>query len=391
MFTGILLAIYMLQGFLYPSGSIISQSILLLILIIGSLCLLKSVMDRNIPTPIAVFAFFILMLSITYLVSPKIQYGWKYEAIGAVSTFGQFKNAISFSLLFFIGYYSGMKQQMSSKIMCAVFYILLIVTVIMFFDQKNKLIIELGREGVTNNTAYRIVALIPFLPIAMNYIKKRYLCIGVIILMAILIIIGSKRGAILSMVICGAFSVFYYLLHTKLNAKKIIGILFLLFVSIVLIVYAIEQNEYLMGRLEKSGIGTREIAYAILWDYWNHESSNFSYFLGNGTSASIKVWGNYAHNDWLELLTDNGLLGVTTYIFLFVVFFLLIRKSELSPWYRLSMYLCILIWFLQSCFSMGYTNALNGTYTLLLGVLTAISLNKNQNDILEDEKDTVID
>lgn len=399
LFTGGLLTVYMMQGVLYPSGTIISQSILFLILAIGSMCFFRSVLDRNIPTAVAVFAFFILMLTLTYLVSPKIQYGWKYEAIGAVNTFGQFKNTCSFSLLFFIGYYSGMRQNVNWKIISAVFSMLLTVAVIMFFDNKQELMMELtrkgitNREGVTNNAAYGFVVLIPFLPIVMSHIKKKYLIIGVVVFMASLIIMGSKRGAILSMIVSTVFSVFYYLYHIRLDVNKTIGILLMLIVGGVLMFYAIEQNEYLIGRLEKtqtSGIGTRKIAYSVLWDYWNHESSNFAYFFGNGSSASIKVWGNYAHNDWLELLTDNGLLGVVTYALLFFSFFLLIRRSELSPWYRLSMYLCLLIWFLQTCFSMGYTDLVNGTYTLLLGILTGKSINK-QNEITADEKNAVID
>lgn len=362
-----------MQGFLYTSGSIISQGILLVILAVGCMCFIFTLLHKNIPVSAVMFALFFLMLSLTYVVSPKIQYGWKYEAIGVVSTFGQFKNASAFSLLFFIGYYSGVRQNVSRKTISAVFFMLLVTAVIMFFHSKGRLLLELNREAVTVNAAYKFVVLIPFLPLVMSYLKNGYVRMGIIVAMISLIIMGSKRGAILCMLASSVFILYYYLRHTRLSVQRIITILLVVLLGGAFIFYSIEQNEYLTGRLEKmdeSGIGTRNIAYLELWKHWCLESSNFAYFFGNGTSASISVWGNYAHNDWLELLTDNGLLGVVMYLSVFLSFFLLIRRSLLPLDCKLSMYLCLLIWFLQTCFSMGYTDVGNGVYTLLLGILT---------------------
>lgn len=390
---GILFPIYMMQGFLYPSGSIISQGILLVILAIGGMCFIGTLLHKNIPAPAIVFTLFFLMLLLTYVASPKIQYGWKHEAIGAVATFGQFKNACAFSLLFFIGYYTEIRQNVNQKIITTVFVILLVVAVIMFFHSKSRLLLELDREGVTVNAAYKFVVLIPFLPLVMNCLKNKYVRIGIVASMMSLIIMGSKRGAILCMLASSVFILYYYLHHTRLSVKKIIAVLFVVLLGCTFLFYSIEQNEYLTGRLEKmekSGIGTRNIAYSELWKHWYSESSNFAYLFGNGSAASIGVWGNYAHNDWLELLTDNGLLGVVMYMSMFFSFLLLIYRSLLSPDFKLSMYLCLLIWLLQTFFSMGYTDVGNGVYTLLLGILTGKDITV-QNEIDYNHEGIVVD
>ena len=74
-------------------------------------------------------------------------------------------------------------------------------------------------------------------------------------------------------------------------------------------------------------------------------------------------------NDWLELLISNGAVGVILYLTIFISMIKFLRNSSLSPIMRLSAYLCILIWFLQSIFSMGYTAISNAEYILLLGLI----------------------
>ena len=54
------------------------------------------------------------------------------------------------------------------------------------------------------------------------------------------------------------------------------------------------------------------------------------------------------------------------------------------------MYLCLLIWFLQTFFSMGYTDVGNGVYTLLLGILTGKDITV-QNEIDYNHEDIVVD
>ncbi len=381
-----------MQGFLYPGGSIISQGLLLLILMIGAVCFIKAIRHKKIPAPAIVFACFFLLLLLTYVISPKVQYGRSYEAIGAYRTLGQFKVACFFSFMYFVGYYSEIKRSASSRVLSFVFLMFLVSFSIMFFYTRDTLMLKYDRD-VTVNAAYQLVVLIPYLPIAFSYIKNNFLRIGIVLLMASLIILGSKRGAIVCMLMGIAFSLLYYMKHTQLDTKRVVIILLMLLIGYAFIYYSIEQNDYLIGRLEKtqkSGIGGRGIAYSVLWEHWRTNDSNLAFFFGNGTAASIGIWGNFAHNDWLELLSDNGLLGVIIYALLLISFFIMARRSILSKTYKCSLYLCILMWFLVTCFSMGYLSFSSGMNTMLLGILTAKNV-LTQDESISEEEDSIID
>ena len=132
------------------------------------------------------------------------------------------------------------------------------------------------------------------------------------------------------------------------------------------------DNEYLQRRLEATLEGqssNRDVAYSQLLDHWLNESNPLIFLFGNGTAQTISVWGNYGHNDWLELLVDNGLFGAVLYFSIFVSTILYIKKARLVFEMKTAAYLCVLILFIQSCFSMGFTGGGNGILVFLLGVI----------------------
>lgn len=212
--VGILFTLYLMQGFLYPSGSIISQSILLILLIIGLVCFIGALLQKQLPLPVAIFALFYVLLAFTFIISPKVVFGWKYEAIGAVNTFGQFKNISVFSLLFFLGYYITLKYNVTWKTISSVGIMFLLSSIIMFFYTKANLILEYKRENITNNGAYLLVSIIPFIPIFFQEVRNKIWRILLLAAIVIIIILGSKRGAIACMMSCGVFSAYYYMKRT---------------------------------------------------------------------------------------------------------------------------------------------------------------------------------
>ena len=57
----VLFVFYLLQGIVYPSGSIISQGVLLLFLMIGFGCLLRTMLQNHNPLGIQIFVVVGLM------------------------------------------------------------------------------------------------------------------------------------------------------------------------------------------------------------------------------------------------------------------------------------------------------------------------------------------
>ena len=385
---GILFSLYFAQGLLYPSGSIISQSILLIVLLLGLYSFIKTLFLKMNSGAVWLLVLFYLIVALTFIISPKTVVGTKYEAIGVVNTVGQFKDVCTCLLPFFVGYYASVKKDITDKVMLIVGGLYFIVAVATFFFLGEQLMLEQNRDNVVNNAAYRLVVFIPFIPIFFKSNKFKLINYTIVVVSVILIVLGSKRGAIASMGVSLIFSVLYYVYKTRISIQKALALLLFVLVGIFLLYRLVEANEYLMYRLEQTqsvGIGQRSIAYKTLFNHWLYDSTGFEFLFGGGTCAAIEIWGNYAHNDWLELLSSNGLFGVLIYAALFVSFVRFIYKTNISPYYKLSMYLCILLLFMQSVFSMGYMSSGNAMFMLLLGALTNKAL-KNGCD----EKSIVI-
>ena len=326
---------------------------------------------------------FYLMVALTFIISPKTVVGTKYEAIGVVNTMGQFKGVCTGLLPFFVGYYASVKKDIPDKVLLIVGGLYFIVAVATFFFLGEQLMLEQNRDNVVNNAAYRLVVFIPFIPIFFKSNKFKLINFAIAVISVILIILGSKRGAILCMVISLIFSVLYYMYNTRISIQKAFALLLFVLFVIFLLYRLIEANDYLMYRLEQTqsvGIGQRSVAYKTLFNHWLYDSTGFEFLFGGGTCAAIEIWGNYAHNDWLELLSSNGLFGVLIYAALFVSFIRFIYKTNIDPFYKLSMYLCILLLFMQSVFSMGYMSDRNAIFMILLGVFVNKALKNKYNE-----------
>ena len=61
-------------------------------------------------------------------------------------------------------------------------------------------------------------------------------------------------------------------------------------------------------------ISGRDTIYSALFYEWVHADSYWNYIFGLGFLSSIEIAGNFAHNDWLEMLTSFGLVGVAILI-----------------------------------------------------------------------------
>lgn len=363
----VLFFLYYLQGVLYPTGSFLSQSVLLLYLLIGFVSLAGVVLYKKNPGVVSILVVFYLLLSLSFLASPPTVVGTKYEAIGLVNTFDQFKG-ISFCILsFFISYYLSVKRGASENNIVFVFWIFFLLSIIRFFYS-----IELNsdREFFTNNSGYFLVSVLPFLPFVLR--KNRILGFVSVALLSYFVILSSKRGAIVCLVLGLLVLFYFYYKNRQVKSVNIFSFIIIFLIFVFFLYESILSNEYLLSRLESTrehGVGTRTVAYELLWQHWINDTNILTILFGNGMSASVSVWGNYAHNDWLELLVSNGAVGVLLYAAFFIFLVGYIRRMKLDSVYKSSAYICILIWLLKTIFSMGYTDMLHAIVTLLLGFI----------------------
>ena len=367
----LLFVVYFMQGVAYSVGSFISQSCLLLFLCIGMYAYFKSLATVSVnPAFVNVWMIFFLMHCFCFILSPKVVYGTLYESIGKVETLDQFKNIAMFSLSFFIAYATARYNYFSQKQILAMGLILLVLSIARYFYQMVERQELLEKESVTNNMGYLILSVLP----CMMLVIKRYKAISIISVLAIIcfVIMSSKRGSIVCLIAMLLFSLYYYIKINKLKFKTAVGLFVIAVAMGYVVYYQYASNDYLQERLEKTSEGKqsgRLVAYSTLFEHWAREDNLAKSLFGNGMSQSVGVWGNYAHNDWLELLIDNGLLGVVLYASLFICMNKYIRKSAMSPTQKLAAHLCVIFWFLKTIFSMGYMFNSGAIFLFLFGIL----------------------
>lgn len=363
----ILYVIYYLQGIIYTTGSIISQTAILFFIILGIFYFFKTILLKNNPIIIWIWIIFFITQSLSFTLS---QNEISSSMIGHISTLLQFKGIAAFSLTLFIGYYSAYKYNtFSDKHLFFIGLIFFILSFTRFYYDKGQLLERYEREGITNNAAYFIVSSLTFLPIIIN--KHKIIGIIIIFMSAIIILTGLKRGAIVCFTASIIFLLYYYKRHLTLGIKSYILIVATTICLITYTTHTLQSNSHIQKRIEETLEGDssgRDYLYNYLWEYWSSDSG-FTYFFGNGISQTVRISGNYAHNDWLELLINNGLFGTLIYTtFLFLLLFY-IKKMTLPIHLKCSAFLCFIIWLIKTVVSMGYTDLHNVIFILLLGIL----------------------
>ncbi|KAA6348155.1 hypothetical protein EZS27_004361 [termite gut metagenome] len=353
----ILFVIYYLQGFLYSSGSILSQGCLFLIIVISFLYFIRTVFHKNI-------AFYKLWTVLFLLNTVYFFFGGDYKN----ENVGMYKNIIMVSLIFYPFYYFSLKGWLNKKKLIIFFLIMIPITIIQYYVNISSHNVSFN-ENFTNNVSYSFVQLIPFVFLID---KKRKLTPWMLI--AILLsftLLGSKRGAI----IVGSIAIILYL-YFQLKTTKTIKLYFFVILGIILIVLLsmqiIKNNDYLQSRYYQTIEGNssgRDKIYSSIFNKWlNSDAKNF--FLGFGFASSVTITdGTYAHNDWLELLSNCGLFGCVIYICLFIVAIRSIIKSNWNLDKRILMTTIILMWFATTLFSVWYTSSHTYPNVMLIAYL----------------------
>lgn len=369
---------YYLQGVIYPSGgNPLAQAFLFAILMWGAVCMIREMFFKNKPLFINLMTFFIVMLLITYIVSPKEVIGSNFEKIGRVSTFGQFKDSCGFCLSFFIGCQIARKDSKKNNSFVSVSIALMALAVARYYVSLTTLTTAQLLNGTTNNTAYEFIALLPVF--AMTFKRNKALALALFFVATFFVILCAKRGAIVCLGVSLIYIFYWYRKQFKLTSAQKIGLVIIILAFAGFSVYEYFQNEYLIERMEsmeRHGIGTREVGYPYMFNHWLHDPNPFTFLFGNGTAQTVSVWGNFGHNDWLELLIDNGVFGVVVYALLIGSGFYYVIKKIRDPYLKLPAFLCMLIWFLETIFSMGYPSTYSGIQTFILGYVIILSMKK---------------
>lgn len=370
-------ALYNLQDIIYPRGILnqLLQLVMILFILYDSYHVWRETHSEPlIRATIVLFIMYLIYGIFLILFPPGTMKSGTY-------TYIQYAIISLLPILMFYSY--TLKGYLTEQRMCV--YLLLMIPIVYIVSQHNyqEMLLEAitNRTEFTDNTGYMYLALIPL--VGMFYRKPvlQYVLFGVIFF---LILSSMKRGAILIAVLC--LFCLVYVNYRKGSSKKIRLYTFLLstlaiIASLYFFEYMIENSDYFVQRFDSTLEGNtsgRDVLFTKAWDgFWN--SSNIFYIIfGHGARSTYADLGNYAHQDWLEMLYSNGIVGFSVLLYFFIVFFRTVYKHyKYSPDSRTLAYIMLfIVCFSKTMFSMSIME-LEISQTMLVGYMLAFKASQN--------------
>lgn len=231
-----------------------------------------------------------------------------------------------------------------------------------YYEENNRLaMIAAGSaiDGVTNNQSYSFVALMAFLPFLEKRPLVQYSLLSFFVLFTIM---GMKRGAILVGILCIVLFLCRSYRQAK-NFQKVTIVLFSIvtvFIGYLVVMWYIQNNVYFMTRVEDTlnGVSSgRDAIYKKLWDYFTTDMGIVQILFGLGADGTFRAIGQAGHNDWIEVLIDTGILGLSLY----VLYWFKVAKTWIlaKRFLEEKIYLCIMIIFASLLIKTAFSMSIN--------------------------------
>lgn len=224
----------------------------------------------------------------------------------------------------------------------------------------------------TNNAGYAFLSLIPAYVLLYKKPLIQYVALGLSI---VYMLMSMKRGAIIIGVMCLLWFMWNSLKNITVKKKMFLMMLMALlcFGSYWFVQNKMSESMYFQQRIEETLDGNssgRDDLYGNMGSYYWNGTEPIQFLFGSGAFSTLRIFGIAAHNDWLEIAINQGLMG----IMFFLMFLLLFAKNVMSKSYeghvRLVFQLSFMIFFMKSLFSMSYSD-MNLSMTFVLGYCSA--------------------
>lgn len=310
----------------------------------------------------------VLVFTIFNLIHFFISYFWQTPSVTQIG------NILCALLPFSLFAYLAEKGVMTEKYFTIGGIVFLLASVIHYY-QARAFIVEtfsLDKDAMmTNSFTGVFLYLLPMLFFIKNN-AQRWL---MLLICLFFLLSGAKRGNIIAAVIPIVLFVFYELKDAKRAPFKILLLLCVTVAASALVYNWFTTNDYLLYRLEQTMEGNsseRDEIFANAWSAWSNCNNVIHYIGGFGFDGTIHhplLFGLRAHNDWLEILVDYGLLGIILYLTIFVDLAKKIKRTK-NVKIKMIMISSVAIWFFKTLYSMGFSE---GSMSLLMiGLGTAI-------------------
>lgn len=289
--------------------------------------------------------------------------------VNSMDYFRQYVNSLLPIFVFYVSYKRGSFTDRDIRLWLIPF-ILLATTDFLKYSYLH--LLRSDAEEFTNNTGYIFASIIPA---TLFFVRKPKLQLVLLGYCMVFVLLSMKRGAILTGGLATCFCL-YQMIKTSRKGKIwiIVGVAAFLWLAYWYIENYMLQSEYFMYRLEQTLDGNssnRDYLYSTLWNHIVYHMEDIRWLFGYGADGSVRVLGQFAHNDWFEIFIDLGLIGLALYIFYWVSLFktcIKLRKRD----HFLYIVLCavIIVYFIKTFMSMSI-NDMSIYVTCILGCVMA--------------------
>lgn len=352
--------LYYLQGIVYPEGGIISLAILGANLLISAICMFKVMQWRDKPIYFKGLNMLMLLFTIygfmLVLLSPSTLY---YPISGTSMKSYNYIKSIYLSLLPIYPFYYYTKKGFLTAERLRIWGVIFLASVTLSYIRMQREALEalIDADETTNNSGYLFLSCLPLLVL---YRKKPLIQFACLAFVIAFIVMGMKRGAIVIGLVC----VIYFMLQSIRNSKGKTRISFIL-LSIGICICAfffftheMTTSDYMMKRIDDTLAGNssgRDNLYSFFWKYFTEQADFIHYLIGRGANGTLEIYYNYAHNDWLEIAVNQGILGVVVYAFYWLCFYKTWKQATNID-AKTILALTALIFFAKTMFSMSYAD-----------------------------------
>lgn len=366
--------LYYLQGIAYPEGGIISLALLVVNLLISASCTFKVMQWRNKPIYFKGLNILILLFTIygfiLVFMSPSTLY---YPLSGMSMKSYNYIKSIYLSLLPIYPFYYYTKKGFLTAERLRIWGVIFIASVTLSYIRTQREALEalINVDETTNNSCYLFLSCFPLLVL---YRKKPLIQFACLAFVIVFIVMGMKRGAIAIGLVCAV----YFMLQSIRNSKGKTRTLFMLLsigiciCAVFFFTHEMTTNDYMMKRIDDTLAGNssgRDNLYSFFWKYFTEQADFKHYLIGRGANGTLEIYYNYAHNDWLEIAVNQGIVGVVVYAFYWLYFYKT-WKHATNIDAKTILALTALIFFAKTIFSMSY-NDMSYVSTSVLGYALA--------------------
>lgn len=350
--------LYYLQGVLYPTGGAISTGLLGVNLLVSIWCAIKVWQMPHNPPYIKGLNLLLIMFSIygfaLILMNPHTVH---YSMSGmSMASYNYIKSIYLSILPIYAFYYFSLKGYLTAERLRWWAVVFCISCVLSYYNYMDRLL-ERGSsaEEITNNAGYLFLSLIP---IWVVYRRKPLLQYAGLAFCMAFILMGMKRGAIAIGGVVVLYLIWQIIKNARGNQRFIVIILtaVLAVVGVYFVIDLMTSSDYFLQRLEATKEGNssgRDSLYSFFWTYFTERADAIQYLFGRGANGTLEIYYNYAHNDWLEIAVNQGLLGIIVYAVYWKQFYSTWRQST-NIEAKTILALVGIIYFAKTLFSMSY-------------------------------------